>query len=202
MKNFILVLFLVISVNSFAQESKIKVVTEEIPNRLAFYAINENEQDLDVMITIEGTNFRQSKARPRLVRVPAISKVHLKTIMLVRGKNPQYTYNLVVNDSLSKRALKKEATAIKIKPKKNITVYVPPMCNQCDSLLQSLANGKYLFQMHKLEENTEMKNQLNRSFANTMQLDSLETPIINLGGKLFTKINNYEDLITKLEFED
>ncbi|MEO9892542.1 hypothetical protein [Aurantibacter sp.] len=202
MKNILIVLITLFSANVWAQDSKIKVITEEIPNRLAFYAVNENEEDLDVMITIEGTNFRQSKARPRLIRVPGISKVHLKTIMLLRGKTPQYTYDLVVNDSLSKRAVKKEATAIKIKPKKNITVYVPSMCNQCDSLLQSLADGKYLYQMHKLDENVEMKNQLNRSFANTMQLDSLETPIINLGGKLFTKINNYDDLITKLEFED
>lgn len=120
----------------------------------------------------------------------------------MRGKNPSYTYDLVVNDSLSNRALRKEATPIKIRPDKNITVYVPEMCNQCDSLIQSLADSKYLFDIHKLGENVEMKEQLNRSFANTVQLDSLETPIINLGGKLFMRINNYEDLISKLDFED
>lgn len=202
MKKLLRVLILLAIVQVSAQEATVKIVTEEIPNRLAFYALNENDQDLDVKITIKGTNFRQSKARPRFVRVPGISKVHLKTIMLMRGKKAQYTYDLAVNDSLSKRALRKEATAIKIKPKKNITVYVPEMCNQCDSLIQSLADGKYLFDMHKLNENVEMKEQLNRSFANTMQLDSLETPIINLGGKLFTQINNYDDLLSKLDFED
>lgn len=202
MKRIVLSLILLVSSNICAQQDPIKVVAEEIPNRLAFYAINENEQDFDVKITIEGTNFRQSKARPRFVRVPGITKVHLKTIMLTRGKKPQYTYDLVVNDSLSKRALRKEAVPIKIKPKKNITVYVPEMCNQCDSLLLSLSESKYIFDMHKLGENVEMKEQLSRSFANSVQLDSLETPIINLGGKLFMQINNYGDLISKLEFED
>lgn len=202
MKRILVVLTLLISANIFAQEPVVKVVVEEIPNRLAFYALNENDQDLDVKITIEGTNFRQSKARPRFIRVPGITKVHLKTIMLNRGKKPQYTYDLVVNDSLSKRAVKKEAKAIKIKPKKNIIVYVPEMCNQCDSLLLSLSESKYIFNMHKLGENVEMKEQLSRSFANSVKLDSLETPIINLGGKLFTQINNYEDLISKLDFEE
>lgn len=202
MKKSLLLFFLLVTIATIAQERPIKVVEEKIPNRLALYAVNENDEDFDVKITISGTNFRQSKAKPRFIRVPGASKVHLKTIMLMRGKTPSYTYDLVVNDSLSKRALRKEATAIKIKPKKNITIYVPEKCNQCDSLLQSLAESKYLFEMHKLGENVEMKEQLNRSFANTVQLDSLETPIINLGGKLFTRINNYEDLISKLDFEE
>jgi len=202
MKKSLLLFFLLVTIATIAQKRPIKVVEEKIPNRLALYAVNENDEDFDVKITISGTNFRQSKAKPRFIRVPGASKVHLKTIMLMRGKTPSYTYDLVVNDSLSKRALRKEATAIKIKPEKTITVYVPEKCNQCDSLIQSLAESKYLFEMHKLGENVEMKEQLNRSFANTVQLDSLETPIINLGGKLFTRINNYDDLLSKLDFED
>lgn len=202
MKRIQFILILLVGANIFAQQGPIKVISEKIPNRLAFYAVNENDQDYDVMITIKGTNFRQSKGRPRFVRVPAISKVHLKTIMLIRGKKPSYTYDLVTNDSLSRRALRKEAIPIKIKPKKSITVYIPEMCEQCDSLLLSLSEGKYKFNMHKLQENVEMKEQLSRSFANTIQLDSLKTPIVNLGGKLFTQINNYDELIAKLELED
>lgn len=202
MKKIVLLLLFLAAATANAQKRPIQVVEEKIPNRLALYAVNENDEDFDVKITITGTNFRQSKARPRFIRVPGATKVHLKTIMLMRGKSPSYTYDLVVNDSLSNRALRKEATPIKVRPDKNITVYVPEMCNQCDSLIQSLSDSKYLFDIHKLVENNEMKEQLNRSFANTVQLDSLETPIINLGGKLFTRINNYEDLISKLDFED
>ena len=76
-------LLVVFALKLNAQELPIKVVTEDIPNRLAFYAVNENDQDVDVMLTLSGTNFRQSKGRPRLVRVPAVSKVHLKTIILM-----------------------------------------------------------------------------------------------------------------------
>lgn len=189
------------AMQSYGQERPIKIETEKLTNRLAFYAVNENEQDLDVMLKIKGTNFRQSSARPRFIRVPATSKVHMKTVILFRGKQPSYTYDLVVNDSLSRRALKKESKPIKIKPRKTITVYIPENCQTCDSLIAPLTNGKYLFLSYKLDERPEMKDQLNRSFANRIPLDSLKTPIVNLGGKLFTKIESYEQLLVELNKE-
>lgn len=194
------VLFLVVQLS--AQKSPISVVTEEIPNRLAFYAINESTKDYDVKVTISGTNIRQSKAIPRLIRVPAASKVHIKNIMLIRGKKPTYSHELYTNDSLSKRAMKKPFKKIKIKPKKQITVYIPNKCTSCDSILTPLKSGLYKFNAYVLSENEKMKNQLQRSFGSTSTpVDSLKTPIINLGGKLFTKIDTYQKLEEELEKE-
>jgi arsenate reductase-like glutaredoxin family protein len=186
---------------AYAQEQPIKIVAEEIPNRLAFYAINENDQAFDVKLTITGTNFRQSRATPRFIRVPAISKVHMKTIILMRGKKPSYTYDLAVNDSLSKRALRKPAVKIKIRPKKQIVVYIPKSCLSCDSLISPLNEGPYKFTFHNLGEQPEIAEQLNRSLANSIVLDSLETPIVNLGGRLYTRIETYDQLIEALEKE-
>ncbi len=193
----ILVLFIMLQIT--AQTSPINVVVEDIPNRLAFFAINESTTDYDVMVTISGTNFRQSKAKPRLIRVPAASKVHIKTIMLIRGKKPSYTYSIVQNDSLSKRALKKPFEKIKINPKKQITLYIPHNCISCDSILSPLENGKYKYTSYLLSENEKMTNQLQRSFgANSTPMDSLKTPIINLGGKLYTNIETYQKLLDEL----
>lgn len=182
-----------------AQELPIKIVTEDIPNRLAFYAVNENDQDVDVMLTLSGTNFRQSKGRPRLVRVPGVSKVHLKTIILMRGKQPNYTYELSVNDSLSRRALKKEAKRIKVMPKKSITLYITDLCQRCDSMLVDMEKGKYKFNAHRLTERPEIKEQLKNSFPST--LDSITTPIFNLGGRLYTRIEDYDKLLETLHKE-
>ncbi len=190
--------FLIVVLKGYGQDRPVKIVTEELPNRLAFYAVNENEKDLDVLLELKGTNFRQSRAKPRFIRVPASSKVLMKTVVLMRGKQPVYTYNLVVNDSLSGRSLQKEYEAIKIKPRKTITVYIPENCQNCDGLLNLLANGKYLFTTHKLVERPKIKDQLNRSFADRISLDSLRTPIVNLGGKLFTRIATYEQLLAEL----
>jgi len=196
---FLLMLFLKMT---NAQTSPINVVVEDIPNRLAFYAINESTADYDVMVTISGTNFRQSKAKPRLIRVPAASKVHIKTIMLIRGKKPSYTYNIVQNDSLSKRALKKPFEKIRINPKKQITLYIPHNCTSCDSIISPLENGKYKYLSYLLSENENITSQLQRSFgANSTPVDSLNTPIINLGGKLYTNIETYQKLLDELDKE-
>ena len=189
----LLVLFVL---KTSAQELPIQVITEDIPNRLAFYAINENDQDVDVMLTLTGTNFRQSTGRPRLIRVPATSKVHLKTIILTRGKQPNYTYDLAVNDSLSGRALKKEAKRIKVKPKNSITLYITEACETCDSMLVTMEKGKYKFEALRLNENLQVKEQLKNSFATP--LDSISTPIFNLGGRLYTRIADYDQLLETL----
>jgi hypothetical protein len=197
----IFALFFVLQMS--AQTSPIKVVVEDIPNRLAFYAINGSTTDYDVLVTISGTNFRQSKAKPRLIRVPAASKVHIKTIMLIRGKKPSYTYNIFQNDSLSKRSLKKPFEKIKINPKKQITLYIPHNCTSCDSIIPPLENGKYKYISYLLSENENITSQLQRSFgANSTPVDSLNNPIINLGGKLYTKIETYQELIDQLNKEN
>ena len=196
----IFALFFVLQMS--AQTSPIKVNVEEIPNRLAFFAINGSTTDYDVMVTISGTNFRQSKAKSRLIRVPAASKVHIKTIMLIRGKKPSYTYNIFQNDSLSKRALKKPFEKIKINPKKQITIYIPHNCTRCDSIMSPLENGKYKYISFLLSENENITSQLQRSFgANSTPVDSLKTPIINLGGKLYTNIETYQKLLDELDKE-
>lgn len=188
-------------VNGISQDKKIEIITEEIPNRIAFYAINSNAQDLDVMFTLSGTNFRQSKARPRFIRVPAASKVHMKTIVLFRDKKPSYTYKLEVNDSLSARALKKESEQIKIKPPKQITVYVPEKCDLCDSLLIPLSGSKYLFNLINLDEKPKIKEQLQTAFGKETLIDSLISPIVNLDGKLFTNLNTYDLLMEQVNKE-
>ena len=190
--------FLLTMVNGNSQDKKIEIVTEDIPNRIAFYAINTNEQDLDVMFTLTGTNFRQSSARPRFIRVPATSKVHMKTVVLIRGKKPSYTYALKVNDSLSTRALKKESEQIKIEPPKQITVYVPTKCNQCDSLIIPLSGSKYLFNLINLDEKPQIQEQLQAAFGKETPIDSLKSPIVNLDGKLYTNLITYDQLMEQI----
>ncbi|MEK6153822.1 hypothetical protein WIW50_11205 [Flavobacteriaceae bacterium 3-367] len=199
MKKILPLWLVLVSISLGAQVKPVKVTTEDLKNRLAFYATNETEQDYDVQITISGTNFRQSAARPRWIRVPAASKVHLKTIILFRDKRPSYTYDLVVNDSLSRRALRKEFKPIKIKPKKQITLYITDKCVGCDSLVIPLTESKYIFRTYTLSEHPEVKDQLKRAFA--QPLDSIATPIVNLGGRLFTRIENYAQLLEELNKE-
>lgn len=189
-----LIMLFCLSFQMYAQNTPLRVVTKDLPNKLAFYVINENEQDFDVQLTISGTNFRQSKAHSRWVRISGGTKVHLKTIFLFRGKTPNYTYNLEVNDDLSKRALKKDFERVKIKPKKTISLYINNLCS-CDRIKQALESSNYKYDLYMLSENPEIKDQLKNYLP---QIDTIETPIINLGGILYTEIKTYDKLLEEL----
>jgi len=184
-----------------SQERPIRIIEKDIPNRIALYALNENEHDLDVKITVSGTNFRQSRAKPRFVRVPASSKVHMKTLVLMRGKQPSYTYKLEVNDSLSNRALKKEYEQIKIKPKKPVVIYLTPNCQSCDSLLIAIKQSNYILDTLNLAEKPEIQDQLQMAFGPSAPIDSLSTPIINIGGKLYANIEQFDQILAILREE-
>jgi len=199
-KKLLFVLLIFLSCTSiFSQERPIEIVEDAKGNRLFLYALNKNEKDLDIIITVEGTNFRQSKSVPRPVRVPAASKVLLTNLMVERGKKANYTYKLDVSDSLSRRALRREFEAIKIDPKKKVIVYIPENCTSCDSLVAHLDKSPYLYTSFSFSEKPELKEQLAPAFANsTVKIDSVASPIVSLGGVLHVKIEDYEQLLEEL----
>jgi len=189
------------------QTGKVKVIEKELPNRVAFFAVNETHTTYDVKLTIKGNNIRQSKVPPRLIRVPAASKVHLKTIVLERGKTPYYNYQLFVTDSLSRRSVKKEYETLDIPPpkripKKHITIYSSSNCARCDSLVAQLTKDNYAFRLQVLDTIPELKEQLGKFLNRPItSLDSLAIPVVNLGGRLYQKIENYEQLLIELNKE-
>lgn len=200
LKNVYFLLLTVLSATPlFAQDEPIKIVEEKIVNRLMLYAVNETDTDYDVTITVEGTDFRQSTAKPRAIRVPATSKVNVSRLMLIKGKDPKYTYTLDVTDSLSRRALRKQFELIKVNPKKQITVYITENCKGCDSIMKPLQDSKYKFTSYNLAEKTEIKNQLKMAIPS---IDSMETPVFSLGGLLFPEVKNYDELMEELNKEE
>ncbi len=191
--------FLLITSYAFGQNSSIKITDEKKNNRLSVYALNESETDYDVKITITGKNIRQSSAKPRFIRVPGASKVLLKSLIIDRKKQPSYTYELVVNDSLSRRALKPSATPIKINPKKQIVLYTSDICQNCDSILSGLNKSKYKYSSINITDKPDVKERMTIYLDNVIpSLDTLTNPIISLGGRLHTKINTYSLLLEEL----
>ena len=181
-----------------SQEKPITIEEERVANRLMLYAINENLVDLDLKIVVSGTNFRQSKSVPRFIRLPSTSRVHVANLMLTRGVQPSYTYELEVKDSLSRRALKKPFTKIRVSPKKNITVYITENCTSCDTIVNPLERSPYKYTAHNLAEKPEIKKQLSMALPS---LDTITRPIISLNGSLFTELKSFEELLEKLNNE-
>ncbi|WP_190808698.1 hypothetical protein [Flagellimonas sp. S3867] len=207
-KFLVLILCLVFgSLQLQAQVNPIKIEEKKANNRITFYAVNKTFTPYDVLFEVKGKNFRQSAARPRWIHVPATSRVNLKTVILFRDKQPVFTKSLKVNDSLSRRALKKEYEKLdvplpKIKPKKQITIYSTTDCATCDSIVSKLTVDNYLFRNILLSEQPEVKEQLGKFLAKSPEaMDSISNPIISLGGKLYSWIASYEQLQEELNRE-
>ena len=195
-KTTLLLTLLFVSVFAIAQVKEIKLEDERNANRLYIYGVNETLQDLDVTLTVEGSGFRQSTRKPRAVRIPATSKVNLMMLMVNKGEEPNYTPTLIVTDSLSRRALRKESTSIKIDPKKPINFYVTENCKTCDTLIAKLDRTPYRYTATRFADNPEIKKQVAMAITN---LDTVSNAIVNLKGTLHTDIETLEELLLKLE---
>ncbi|UOY07237.1 glutaredoxin [Muricauda sp. SCSIO 64092] len=205
MRTVLTLLLCLMATFAWAQKGTVMVTETKSKNRIAFFAENRTFTDYDVLFEIKGTNFRQSAAKPRWIRVPAASRVHLKTIVLLRDKRPIYTKTLKTNDSLSKRALKKEFEVLdipppKIRPKKQITIYTSKGCDACDSIVNQLNSQNFIFRSVSLDESPEVKEQLGQFLSRTAQeMDALSSPIISLGGKLYSRITTFDRMMEEME---
>ncbi len=199
-KNILLAVVLFATTNTlFSQEKEIKIEEERVANRLMLYAINENLVDLDVMLEVEGTGFRQSKSKPRMVRVPATSKVHMLNLMVNKKQQPVYTAKITANDSLSRRALRKPFDLVKIDPKKPLTVYLTRNCVTCDTIVASLNASPYRYTLHDLVEKPEIEKQLAGSFVGTgTTIEELTNPVFSIQGSIYGNISDYDTLLEKL----
>jgi len=200
MKNIICTLVLLITCQFiFAQEKEITISEKRVANRLMLYAVNENLVDLDVKMSVEGTGFRQSKAKPRLVRVPATSKVHMLNLMVTKGMQPVYTANVISSDSLSRRALRKPFDKIKIAPPRSLTIYITDNCVTCDTIMSQLHASPYLFTEHILSEKPNIKEQISKAFVGaSTPIDEVQNPIVSILGKVYINIEDYESLMDTL----
>lgn len=196
-------LTLLTTLTALAQKEKIKITDEQQNNRLLLFASNTSEEDLDVTLTVSGTGFRQSTRKPRAYRVPAASKVPMLSLVIERGKKPVYSYELDVTSELSRRAIRKPATPIKIDPKKPILLYITENCTTCDSIVSRLDSSYYNYRKLILAEKPEVKKTIAGAFKNTVTpYEAITNPIISLGGKLYSEIDSYEALLAALKEEE
>ncbi|MEZ4857662.1 MAG: hypothetical protein R2781_02515 [Flavobacteriaceae bacterium] len=205
-KHILLLLILLVSLPTtfLAQEYTVDIEDKQEANRLFLYAVNRNLVDLDVAIEVEGTGFKKREGREMFYRVPATSKITIMTLIVERGKQALYTYKLKVKDSLSRRARPVPFELIKIEPKKPITLFIPKNCtSKCDSLISSLNESPYKYRSVNVAGDENVTKQLSAALVGGLErLETMDTPIVMLGGKMYVMIENYNDLMTRMEEEE
>jgi hypothetical protein len=184
----------------FAQEKPIELEEEKKANRLFLYAVNKNLVDYDILLTVKGTGFRQRNGKPRPYRVPATSRVQVMSLVVERGKQAVYTYDIVANDSLSRRAVVKPAELIKIETPEKLTIYLPEACETCDDIMTKFEASPYIYTVHTLSEKPLIKEQLSKAFVgSSTPIDEIKNPIFSFTGKIFINIDTYEGIFEKMK---
>jgi len=185
---------------SLAQLKPVTIEEKLDRNRLNLYAVNHNDQDLDVLIKVSGTGFRQPGGRDRFFRVPAASKVLIQTLVVERGATPRYTYDLTVNEKLSKRVVRKPAERIKIDPPMNVLVYQRAGCERCEALIGRLDSSYYNYRKVDLDDDSKVRAYVEYQLSkDDLVLDSITNPVISLGGVIRTDIADFEALLKSLK---
>jgi hypothetical protein len=206
LKQILLLSFLLLTTSAslFSQEYTVEIEDKLENNKLLLYAVNKNLVDLDVSIEVEGSGFRARAGRQLLYRVPATSRVNIATLIVERGWQAIYTYKLHVSDSLSRRVRKVPFELIKIDPKKPITLFIPKNCTtKCDTLLNSLDESPYKYRKVMIEEDERVKQQLSGALVGGIErLESMDTPIVSIGGKMYVTLETFEELMARMEEED
>lgn len=198
---FLLPLLLLFITTSWAQNRPIEIEDEQKVNRLYLYAVNKNLQAFDVAITVTGTGFRQRAGKPRMVHVPARSRVQLSSLIIERGKEPKYDYTLEVSAELSPRALKNEFELIKIDPKFPVTIYQSAGCTeQCAALLAAFDESPYRYTHTILADFPKVFDQISGLIVGGAErLEAMETPIVMMAGKMFLTLSTFEEVMTKMD---
>jgi len=184
-----------------AQERPIEIEDELVNNRLNLYAVNKNLQDFDVILYVNGTGFKQRAGKPRAVRVPARSRVEVRSLIIERGQEPKYTYTIEVQEELSRRSLVREVELIKIQPKWPLTIYKTTLCAaNCDTLTAALDESPYLYTLTEIDAYPKVREQLKKLIVGGEErLNEMDTPIVMMAGKMYLTLTTYEEVVSTME---
>lgn len=200
MKSFYLLSFVLLMGFSIRAQEAIKITDSIDKNRLLIYATNQTLTDLDILLTLDGSGFRQRAGAPRRMHIPARAKVNVLSLVIERGKTPYYDYHVETFEELAARSLKFEIIElVKVKPPAPIHLIFPDTCTNCEELLAQMNEGPYDFFQRSLSDNEDMKTQLAPAFiGTTYDIDTIDTAIVMIGGKVFPQLQTYEEIIAKI----
>ena len=71
---------------------------------------------------------------------------------------------------------------------------------QCDSLISALDQSPYLYTLTKIDEYPKVREQLARLIVGGEErLSEMDTPIVMMGGKMYLKLSEYDEIMTTMD---
>lgn len=209
MKVLYLLFFFLCSFNLFSQEEEhIKIIEVDNGKRLELYVTNTDTISYDVFLKINTTDYRRPSKRPVLKTIGPNSKVHMITLIKLKGKEGSYEPLLIANKVAHTLNVRKDNQNLNLKIDEAFTdrtIYLisDESCTTCPKIEQILHTNYIKFiNLHK----TRDKAQIIKLFPDLQTykmatIKSKQKPILKIESHIYTDISTLKSFMDILNEE-
>tara|TARA_B100000809_G_C15069972_1_gene505619 strand:+ start:892 stop:1494 length:603 start_codon:yes stop_codon:yes gene_type:complete len=195
---------------SFSQMSSnpyVKLVEKQTGKRLQLFAENTDSIPYMVFLRVTTADYRRTSKRPILKEIPGHSRLLLKTLIVLNGKEGHYDATFIVNEVTNNIAIRKsKALDIKISDaqlQKTVLIFTNSNCDLCDEIIEILAENAFNYEDYNLETNTEASEVLTIELKDSASIEEIMFPVLKIEDTVYMTIKTRQEFIDilKLHFD-
>jgi glutaredoxin len=186
----------------------VKLVEKKMGKRLQLFAKNTDSIPYAIFLRVITQDYRRTSKRPIMKEIPGNSTQLLKTLILLDGKEGNYTPTFIVNEVSTNLTMRKthkdfNLKISKAKLEKSVVIYKSTNCDLCDTAITILEENSIIFKSYDIEIDKKAYNALKDDLKNLESLDNHTYPILKIEEDIYTNIETREQFIEilKLHFE-
>ncbi|WP_152611514.1 thioredoxin domain-containing protein [Psychroserpens damuponensis] len=181
----------------------VKLVEKKTGKRLQLFAENTDSIPYMVFLRVTTTDFRRTSKRPVLKEIPGHTKLLLKTLILLDGKEGIYDASFIVNEVTTNLAIRKskefDTSISDAKLNKNVTIYTHTDCNLCNEGLVILEENAFNYKSYDVITHPEVLDLLTYEVGGSKSIEALKFPVLKIEGSIYTSIKTRQEFIDILK---
>lgn len=161
-----------------------------------------------VFLRVTTTDHRRTSKRPILKEIPGNSKLLLKTLILLDGKEGIYNPTFIVNEVTTNLRMRKthddfDLNVSTTKLTTKVLIFTNTTCDLYNEAITILEENAFSYKNYNLETSTEALNLLQSKLDDSQSIEDLKFPVITIEDKMYTDIKTRDEFIKilKVHFE-
>lgn len=204
----ITLLFVLISLMSYAQKHPVEIVSDQSDKGVVISAKNLKDIQYEVTLTVNQKGLRGYK-KPVTKLVPANSVIPMVNLLFIKGKKWSYSTSYryapkptAQETAARKQKLKEKALAQSGDISKGIVVFSKDGCTRCHYVTSYLLDNKMDFKFLNTTENKDynrlMWSILKEKVPNAAALKSVNMPVVLVNGELSYNMTDLRAFVSSL----
>ena len=203
MKHKIIVgLFLLFSVQGFSQGLKVLISEKKSGKRVVLFAENKTNDTLNVFLMVNSEGFRKSANKPVIKNIPPATKVSMLTMIEMSDVPSTYTYDLIVNEDLTKTSISTENQAKDIEKQLygKLVLFTNANCTDCTQLITELNSKRIPHRVFDINKDQVIYRQFMAHIERSLTVETkIRFPIIWNKEEVIFGYDNVDDVLKRLK---